>query len=619
MTSYQKVKSVAKNVTPKGKRLESTILETMSRVSEIVGATLGPGGQQVLIERQEDLPPFVTKDGVTVYRSLGFADPVAHAIMETARDASIRTASEAGDGTTTATVLSEAIVRHTLNFTRNNPKVSPQRVVRSLQRVFNDSLEPMIRDLAIPVDSSSEQGQKLLKQIASTSANGDGELADAVSQAFDITGDDGNVTIVESSGPSGYDVEKISGYPIQMGYEDSMARFYSRFLNDVANQRVLLDDPVFVLFDGRVTEFQTLFPALQMISEKYVSLGYNHNVVVVAAGFSESVLGHLAINFNEPNTIKIVPMMVPMSPQLNAQRAFLEDVAAVTGARIFDPLNSPMDKCQLEDFGAPMVDESDERGTRIRCRGIRHLEMYRFRSTLIGVPEEEGTEARLVERMEALRQQAAQSGSSELDRMLIQERIARLTGGIARLRCLGASNGELKEKRDRAEDAVCAVRGALKTGALPGGGWTFLYLCAALRAAEDPMGILEQILIPSLEEPLRRLLTNAGYNASECEEALKAVSANAKALYEDPEESLESATIVDVSSGKTVLALQEGVVDALPAVLEALRNSLSIASLLGTLGGTVVFHRDTDLERTEARAAAAFERNANVNPADEKP
>lgn len=622
---YQKVKTVSKVITPRSPALTEKILETMAKISAIVGATLGPGGQPVLIEREEHgIPATVTKDGVTVYRALGFTDPISHAILETARDASVRTASEAGDGTTTATILSEAIIRNTLAYIKANPRMSPQRVVRKLQSFVSEQLIPLLKAVAIRVDSTSDEGRRLMYDIAKTSANGDSDLADAVLECFDITGDEGNVTIIESSGPPHYEVERIAGYPIPMGYEDSMGRFYSRFLNDSANQRVLLDNPVFLLYDGKITEIQTILPALETLSQAYTTLRFNHNVVVVAHGFSESVLGHLAYNFGEPNTIKIVPIMVPMSIQLNGQTQFLHDLAAVVGAKVFDPLNSPVEFHDLmTDFG-PTTDTTEEGGgPQLRSFGPSHLEMSRFRSTLVGIPENDETSERCINRIDALKQQKGQDGVSTLDAMLIQERIARLSGGIARLKCFGSSNGELKEKRDRAEDAVCAVRGALKHGALPGEAWAFQFLAAAALSAQDPTGALDGILVPSLQEPLSRLFENAGFSlvapsdseASDVAKAMEYVISNAATIYSMQDESIASAMIVDMDTGTGINAMDAGVVDSLPAVLEALRNSVSIASLLGSLGGTVVYHRDAELERTEARAAATFERHSNMESA----
>ena len=621
MTTYQKVKSVAKRVVPRGEPLTKTILATMAQIGQIVGNTLGPGGMPVLIEREEvGLPAFVTKDGVTVYRALGFDDPVAHAVLEAARDASIRTANEAGDGTTTATVLSEAIVRNTMAFVTKHPKVAPQRVVRLLQSEFKKTVEPLIRTLACPVDSSADSGQTLMWKTALTSANGDNELADAVVEAFDITGDAGNVTLSEASGPSHYEVEHISGYPIPMGYEDSLGSFSSKFINDQDQQRIVLDDPVFVLYHGKLTELNTVIDTLTLIAEKYTTMKYNHNVVVVATGFSEAVLGTLAYNFGEAATIKVVPLLVPMSPQIGGEQGFLGDLSALTGAKVFDPINQPLSSAQIGDFG-PMTytpPDADEPGVgTVRCHGVKHVEVFRFRANILGTMETAESEALLEARISSLEVQKTQSGVSSFDRTLLQERIARLSGGIARLKVFGASNGELKEKRDRADDAVCAVRGALAHGVLPGGAWTFAYVVAALEKVDDPLDVIKEILIPSLMTPFARILQNAGYNTDEIDGHRQKILANARLLLSKEDESLESALIVDVITGDMVSAMDRGIVDSTPAVLEALRNSLSIASLLGTLGGTVVFPRDMDLERSEARATAAFNRGIEMGELNE--
>lgn len=588
--SYQKVKSVSKNIRVKGASLEKMVLQTMKTISDIVGATLGPGGQPVLIERQEyNLPPMITKDGVTVFRSLGFDDPTAHAIMETARDASIRTASEAGDGTTTATVLAEAIVRHASQFNRLNPKVSPQKIVRRLEQAFSTVIEPLIKSLAIKADDwSTPSGQSLLKSVAKISANGDQALADAVIECFKLVGDDGNVTIAEISGPSRYEVERIEGYPVQIGYEESCTKFYPKFINDAANQRCSMDAPVFLLYHGRITEIQSLVFILESIGRAWQTDQFPHNVVVVATGFSESVLGHLAVNFAAADTINVFPLLVPQSPLPSGQLNFLEDISAVTGAKILDSLSLPLDQAELEHLG----------------RGCTQFEASRFRSTIIGKSNED----EVILRVDELKHQAM-NAASELDRIILQERVGKLTGGIAKLKVIGSSNGELKEKRDRAEDAVCAVRGAIKNGCLPGGGWTLLRVMNELKKTPDY--IVDSVLLPSLFEPVRRLLSNCGLDEEEGQAILlpiiKNIDSNGPVLVYDALENVH----VDPVEG--------GVLDALPAVLEALRNSISNASLLGTLGGTVVFKRDLEVERNEAANASSFERSANmVNEADER-
>lgn len=618
---YQKVKSVSKKIQAKGASLEKTILSTMKTISSIVGATLGPGGRAILIERQEyNLGPMVTKDGVTVFRSLGFDDAAQQCIMEAARDASVRTASEAGDGTTTATILSEAIVRLTKEFCQKNPRVSPQRVVRRLEKAFKDTIEPTIKALSVQADLSTPEGRKMLKAVASVSANGDSDLADAVMECFDLVGDEGNVTISELSGSSRYEVERIEGFPVLAGYEDSCSKFYPKFINDPGNQRVVMDKPTFLVYNGRIDEVQTIAVLLNRVGYAWQGEGFSHNLVLVAQGFSGSVLGYLATMFAEAQALNVYPLLAPQSPFPNGQLHFLEDLAAITGATLADPLNLPIDQVQLEHLGP----------------GVKVFEASRFRSNIVGRANED----LLLLRVDELQTQLSRA-ESQLDSIYLQERIGKLTGGIARLKVIGASNGELKEKRDRAEDAVCAVRGAIKFGCLPGGGWTLMRLMKELKdqCADD---IVSGVLIPALFEPVKVLLENVGINELNDDEFRAIIEPILKPIScELSEEKLgwvkkarteeeflafmvryraETKPVVyDALESKHVDPFVGGILDSTPAVLEAIRNSISIASLLGTLGGTVVFARDLDTERTEARDMANWVRDANQNPADERP
>jgi chaperonin GroEL len=612
---YAKVKSVAKQVTTKGPLLSQLVLDTMRTISEIVGDTLGPGGRQVLIERYEHgMPPMITKDGVTVFRSLGFENPTQHCIMEAARDAAVRTATEAGDGTTTATILSEAIARRMNEFCTANPRVSPQKVVRRLEEVFRDIIEPTILGapyidedgvvrrrpdgLTMKVDPETKEGKELMFNIARISANGDEALARAVVQCFEITGDAGNVTIAEQSGPSSYEVEEIDGYPIPIGYEDSCAKFYTMFINDQATQMCRLENPVFVLYHGTLSDTTTAYSLLTKVGDKYEMLlrgeqnEYKHkNVVFVAVGFSEAVLGTFAASMRIPNSIKIFPLVIPKSPMPNFQSQFLQDLSAITGATIFDPINRPLDTGELEDLGP----------------GVTTFEASRFRSSIIGRAANLGQpwEDRLIEQISVVEAQL-ENPISTMDKILLQERLAKLTGGIAKLKVIGASNGELKEKRDRADDAVCAVRGAIKHGCLPGGGWTLMRLVQKL-GTSDP--VIEQVLNPALMEPVTRLLTNCGLSHDEIRERIDPIIS---AMRDD------QILVYDAMNDRHGDPIKLGILDSTPAVLEAIRNSISIASLVGTLGGTVVQARDRELERTEARDVNEWIRNANVNPADER-
>lgn len=506
--------------------------------------------------------------------------------------------------TTTATVLAEAIVRYTHEYCAKNPKVSPQRVVRLLEKIFNSELEPAIRRMALKPD------EKMLHAVAKCSANGDQALADAIMQCFELTGDDGNITILEKSGPSKYEVEILKGYPVGIGYEDSCMRFFPMFLNDRENNRVMLQKPVFILNFGTITDISQLFAIMEPLAEdfsKWLFLKKHPeagmaipeepptNVVVVATGFSESVLGNLGKSFQNPDTLNIIPVLVPKTPIQNGAMHFLQDLQALTGATIFDPIRRPLSRGVRSDVG----------------HQIEYFEMNRYRSNAVGV----GDEGLLMARVEEVRKQIENEAyESQMEHELLKERLGKLTGGIAKLTVVGASNGEIREKKDRAEDAACAVRGALKHGCLPGGCWALEKLCEDLNQDyyhrdHEKVTFEEQVvfgvLIPSLREPFQKLLSNCGFSEDEINETKDRLSGY---ILDHPDRPM----IYDALEQKFVPAAGSGVMDSTPAVLEAVRNSISIASLLGTLGGAVVFPRDNELERQEASETMQFVRDANT-------
>jgi len=597
-TQYSKVKSPPKSVTTVRNGLNQMVLNTMATISEIVGSTLGPGGKVVIIERQEiGMPNIITKDGVTVFKSLGFSNPTQHAIMEAARDGAAKTAHDAGDGTTTCAILSESIVRNVQEFCIKNPKVSPQKAVRTLERLFKTSIEPLVRKQAFKVAKDTQYS------IAKVSANGDSELADAVIKCFELVGDDGNVTISEISGESEYKVEKIEGFPIPRGYEDTMGKFYHEYINDSTNQRVLLERPFFVLYFGVINDIQSIVGLAQILEHKWQIHNKSPNVVMVATGFSENVIANLATNFKAPNGLKIVPVVAPLSQMPNGQLDFLEDLSAITGAVVFNPISEPLPgllpEQEIEEFDECIFGGGD----------VSMFEMYRNKSTIIGKCDEE----LVLARVDVLKTQA-KSASSQLDKSIIEERIGKITGGIARLIVSGSSSGEIREKKDRAEDAVRAVQGALSHGCLPAGGWTLAKITTELPKIKDlndqDKDIVNKILVPSLLEPIRRLYSNIGLNNEEVDANIRTLTGNAS------NQTSKTASIYDCMANEWVNAKDAGLLDSTPAVLEAVRNSLSIASQLVTLGGCVVYHRDAELERQEAREALSFERSSNTSLED---
>lgn len=573
--SVRKVKTPAKLFTSNLNNLESTIVKTIDKIDGIVGSSLGPGGRNVILESDlSGIPNKNTKDGVSIFRALGSNDPYEHLIIEQTRDVAIRTVNEAGDGTTTATIIASAFIKSLFNFCKNNRKFSPQKVTRIISEHLKDTMIPYIQKSSIKINTKNKN---LLEKVATVSANGDKEMASAVMEAFELTGfsSSSHVTIQELSGPSGrYDVNLIEGFPIEKGYEESIGKFHPAFINDQANQRCLLEKPLFVLFDGKITDYTQINDIMGDIGEAYVQGNTDYkNVVVIAHGFSDQVLNILSYNFANPGTINIVPLKTPMNQIVNSQLHFLMDLSAFTGAKIFD-MQNPLNEYQDEDFG----------------QDVEKIEIYRFRTTIVGEPDPTNIEVRA----EEIRKQAEQS-ESKIEKILLEERLGKLTNGIAQLKIYGSSNGELKEKSDRAEDAVCAVRAAINHGCLPGGCRVLVNLAMKMRQEFQEDSVVQQIIVPSLFAPFHRLLENAGYNDEEVEEVLTMMIRDNKKVY-------------DVENAQFGDAKKLGIFDAALAVQQALSNAVSISSVMGTLGGIVAFPRDNQLEQQEAREEANFNR-----------
>lgn len=572
--STRKIKTPAKMFTSNTEMLERVVVSTINKIDEIVGSSLGPGGRNVIIE--SDLAGIGnknTKDGVSIFKSLGSQNAYEHLIIEQTRDVAIRTVNEAGDGTTTATIIASALIKNLFKFCNENRKMSPQKVTRRIQKILRDILIPFIKKTSIKITNKNKE---LLRKVATVSTNGDTEMANTVIDAFETVGygSSSHVTIQELSGPSGYGVELIEGFPINKGYEESIGKFHAAFINDQGNQRCILEKPLFILFDGKITDIVQVNEVFTKIGEEYISGNSDFsNVVVVAHGFSDQVLTNLSFNFSNPNTINIVPLTTPISQIVNSQLNFLMDVSAFTGAKIFDMTN-PLSEAMPEDFGSNM----------------EKIEIYRFRTTIVGDSEPMNIELRA----DDIRQQIEQS-ESKIEKILLEERLGKLTNGIAKLKIFGASTGELKEKADRAEDAVCAVRAAITDGCLPGGCRVLINLSLELEKLDDKDGIVENVLIPSLYAPFYRLLNNAGYNDDEIQEILIKMMQNKDQVY-------------DVENGIMGNPKKLGIFDATLAVEQALNNAVSISSVMGTLGGIVCQPRDNQLELQDARDEMGFQR-----------
>ena len=577
--SFRKAKSAPKVYLSDQKILKDLVISTMKRISDVVGGTMGPSGRVVLIESDMvSVPDSITKDGVSVFKALGAHNAYEHAIIGAARDAAQKTSNEAGDGTTTATVLSYGIVENLYKFCDENPKYSPQRAVRYIAKATRELLIPYIRSRAKFVNGEDDP---LLHMVAKVSANGDSDIADAVVKAFRLVGfgESSHVTIRQQTGDPHYEVELIDGFPMPIGYEESIGKLHTAFINDHAKQRIYLKKPLFVLFDGQLNDLGPLYGLFTELSNLVSTKGKEEyrNIVLVAHAFSESVISNLAFSWSNADTLNIVPLRTPMAQFLNSQTNTLHDLAAFTGAKVFG-LKDPIQNVAVEDLGS----------------GMEEIEIFRFRTNVVGDPDPTNIEVRaedLTVQME--------SSESIAEKTWLQERIGKITNGIARLTIFGGSSGELKEKHDRVEDAVLSCRSALAHGALPGGCRISIDMALLLSEKLEKDNPAREVLVNALLTLPHRLLDNAGYNSEEIQNVINK-------LVDQPE------LVYDIENQLFGNAEELGLFDSTKAVEESLANAVSIASVLGTMGGIVVFPRDEVHEREEAGLDSLHIRNSSL-------
>lgn len=574
-----KPKSAAKIMIPSSSELDEKVLTTLEWISQMAGVTLGPGGRQVLIERPEmGMKPIMTKDGVTVVKNLGFRGATKQLILEAARDAAIRTASEAGDGTTTATILSASIARQTAGAARENPSLSPQLIVREMQSLV-PVIEQFVKQHVVQIDGDNYGD--VLFHVARLSANGDKPLAEKIVEAMDLVGDEGNLTIVEKTGDSKIEVERIKGYSLETGYELSCRSFGNGFPNDRSGTMIVLDNPVVIMYDGVVTDTNQIYDFLNRMGHHFSQTKqHRRGLVMVAHGFADGVLGDLHVNWNDMKSpIQVFPVVTPDKAIMNWRSQLLHDLAAYTGGSVFNPVDKP-----LADADADALSKA--------CR-LKYFECSRFNTNLIADEDQSAIDMRVEELKAALK-----APESQLEENDLQVRIGKLTSGIARMTISGPSAIETRERRDRADDAWMAIRGAIRHGAVPGGGFVLVKLSAQLMVLADQIQAGEtgkialNILANALLKPVEVLYQNYGWTKDRID------AQRIKLLKDD-------SRTYDIMQQKWVQ--KEQLLDSAPAVIEAIRNSISIASLFGTIGGIIAFERDDATDKAEEDYVRRFQ------------
>lgn len=564
MSLYEKSK--AKSITSDKQTIKQIVHETIDKMATIVGATLGPGGRPVLIER-DSLSPLITKDGVTVAKSLGVENAEANVIIDAAKEICLKTAKEAGDGTTTAIVLANAITKNGLNFLDANPKYNPQRMVNELQDVYSTIIVPFLKTNAIPVKDRDS-----LVHVATISANGDKAIAEAAVTAVMAAGEDGHVLIEEAQGNQ-LKVETMDGFIVTSGLKDIGAAG-RLFINDRGLQQTKMDRGLVFLFDGSLNDLKVP-AAIQQAIEGTELFGLP--VAVFAHNFADTVIDAFAKTTKGGYTV--VPVKTPMSGVANSRSSFLHDMAAYTGATVYDPgtLDQFIETDASAGFGA-----------------FDSAKVGMYESVVQSVPDSDRIDARLSELKHLM-----DVSPSDFDKMHIKAAIGKLTGGISTIWVGGGSELEAREKRDRVEDAVEAVKSAIAEGIVPGGCAVQLVLSNIISTHPNKKPSWD-IMAQSLSEPFNLLLTNCGENVEEVWPTL------GEHIRMSSAGNMMPTNVFDANQHVIVNALEVGIIEPAKVCRVTIGNALSVASLLTTLGGIVVSPRNASLEQQLELSKGAF-------------
>jgi chaperonin GroEL len=506
------------------------ILRGVRILAEAVAVTLGPKGRNVVIERGYG-SPLVTKDGVTVAKEIEVEDKLENMGAQMVKEVASRTSDKAGDGTTTATVLARAIFEEGLKLVAagHNPM--------ELKRGIDQAVEVVVAELK--KQSKPTQGKKDIAQVGTISANGDETIGNIIADAMEKVGKEGVITIEEAKGLQ-TTLDVVEGMEIDRGYISPY------FVTNPERMVAEIEDPYILITDRKISAMADLIPVLEQVARAGKPL------LIVADDVDGEALATLVVN-KLRGTINVCAVKAPGFG--DRRKESLKDIAVLTGGQLIaDELGLKLDQATLKDLGR-----------------ARRVVVEKESTTFVdGAGKKEEVEGRI----KTLRRQIEES-TSEYDKEKMQERLAKLVGGVAVINVGAATETEMKEKKARVEDALHATRAAVEEGIVPGGGVAYLRTLpalAALKPATEGQGFGVEIIRKALEFPARRIAENAGWEApiviARIQEGKGAFGFNAQTeVFED----LTAA----------------GVIDPTKVSRTALQNAASVASLLLTTEASI--------------------------------
>jgi len=523
------------------------IVKGVNVLADAVKVTLGPKGRNVLLDRSFGAP-VITKDGVSVAKEIELKDRLENMGAQVVKQVASKTADVAGDGTTTATVLAQSIVQEGMKYVAAG--MNPMDLKRGIDKAVAAAIEEL-RKISRPITTNKE-----IAQVGAISANSDEAIGSIIAQAMEKVGKEGVITVEDGKSLEN-ELDVVEGMQFDRGYLSPY------FINDPDKQLCQLDDPLVLLYDKKISSIRELLPVLEMTAKAGKPL------FIVAEDIDGEALATLVVN-SVRGVLKVAAVKAPGFG--DRRKAMLEDLAVLTGGTVIsEETGKSLEKTALEDLGS-----------------AKRVEVRKDSTTVI---DGAGSQDKIDARVKAIQAQIEET-TSDYDREKLQERVAKLAGGVAVIKIGAATEVEMKEKKDRVDDALHATRAAVEEGIVPGGGVALLRARAAISKleganADQNAGI--QIVLRALEAPLRVIAANAGDEPSVV--VAKVYSGKGNFGY-------------NAANGEYGDMVELGVIDPTKVTRTALQNAASVASLILTTDATVA---DAPAEEKEAAPTAALD------------
>ena len=508
-----------------GNEVRQKMVNGVNTLANAVRVTLGPKGRNVVLDRSFG-GPHITKDGVTVAKEIELKDKFENMGAQMVKEVASKTNDVAGDGTTTATVLAQAIVAEGMKYVTAG--MNPTDLKRGIDKAVA-ALVGELKNIAKPCDTSKE-----IAQVGSISANSDEQVGAIIAEAMEKVGKEGVITVEDGKSLEN-ELDVVEGMQFDRGYLSPY------FISDAEKQIAALDNPFVLLFDKKISNIRDLLPVLEQVAKA------SRPLLIIAEDVEGEALATLVVN-NIRGILKTVAVKAPGFG--DRRKAMLQDIAILTGGTVIaEEVGLSLEKATLEDLGQ-----------------AKRIEIGKENTTIIdGFGDAAQIEARVTE----IRQQI-ETATSDYDKEKLQERVAKLAGGVAVIKVGAATEVEMKEKKDRVEDALHATRAAVEEGVVAGGGVALLRARAALENlhtgnADQDAGV--QIVLRAVESPLRQIVANAGGEPSVV--VNKVLEGKGNYGY-------------NAGSGEYGDMIEMGVLDPAKVTRSALQHAASIAGLMLT-------------------------------------